>query len=158
MKSKTSDGGEPTILLSRREIGVLFGVTSSAVGSWLTRYPNTPAPAAFLDGNPGWLNSPETERLWREWHAHDGPGRPKSEHDRRYRTSSIVLSSEASAVIAGVLADAQQHEVNPEDIVVPASVWEEIWAAFPISIFHEWARENTPFNGTRGYRAGVETA
>lgn len=132
MTSNTSDSGAPTIYLSRREIGELFGVTAQAVGSWLTRYPNVPTPAAYLDGSPGWSNTPETERLWREWHAHDGPGRPKSERDRRYRTSSIVLSAEASAVIAGAIADPHQHQIDPQG-TVPAHVWHEIRAAFPIS-------------------------
>lgn len=68
----------PTTYLSKADVGGLFGLGAPAVGRWLERYPDFPAPDVVVGVRPkgrmqGWAPGRMTEIL--EWYAHRFPKR-----------------------------------------------------------------------------------
>lgn len=63
-----------------------FGSKNRAtVHNWINRYPNTPTPDGYHEGQPGWTLDREPE--WRRWYDTEGPGRPahlKPSHTNRH--------------------------------------------------------------------------
>lgn len=60
------------------------------------------------------------------------------------------LSDDARAVIAGLIADGSEHDINKDGITASDAVWSEIRAAFPIELFRAWATDDN-YNPHAGY-------
>lgn len=65
----------------------------------------------------------------------------------------IRLSNAARAVIAGLVAPS--WEVNKDGIIADDETWNEIRAAFPISLFRQWASGRADDGSEPGYWSGA---
>lgn len=58
----------------------------------------------------------------------------KNALEDRVRECPPALSPEAQAVIAALVADEDEHDIDADPVAAPA-VWEEIRAAFPFALY-----------------------